>query len=260
MALYKLVEWEQNGYHDSYFKAAMYDSDADAIIGVETGATAYAGGRGLPEPAPEGEVAVKAYRRLERHIREVLLRQAVAVHETPEPDDLNQGCQLVLTEQHRTAKRNTVKCPKCGGSGSWTNPRNSSDKRDCFGCQGRGKKEEKQKGKGSTFVIPAGTVVVVESWKSHGQFYDKGYNQPNRGNTSVFGRLLDGTPVNVSLNKCRKVGATPVEDSFRVKAHQLACEGQFQAATGLKCAWLSKRFVECPAEFRDAEPLPLDID
>lgn len=255
MTLYKLCDWEQNGYHDSYFQAALYDSDKDQIVGVETGATAYAGGRGLPEPAPEGEMLVRAYQALERHIRGALLRQATQRQETPEPGDLTRGCKLVLTKPHRTSKRAETQCSKCEGTGAWVNPRNQLDRRNCYACQGTGKRQEKVKGKGSTFVIPEGSVIVVESWKAHGKFYANGYNEPRRYNTSVYGKLEDGTVVTVSLDKCRMYGYTPIESDFRVKAHKLACEGQFQAATGKRCAWLSNHFAPCPDEFREAEPL-----
>lgn len=251
MSLYKLCDWEQNGYHDSYFKAAMYDSTADKIVGVETGATAYAGGRGLPEPAPEGETLVKAYKCLERHIRGVLFQQALRKHS--EPDDLQVGMILETTGKVKCAKRSREDCRKCNGTGHWVNPNRPTDKRKCFSCHGKGYRAETIKGE--WVRLDASTPIIVDDWKAYGKFYANGYNRPGRSNTTVTGHLADGTVVTVKLEKLQVAGEPPVESMFRAKAHELACEGQFQAATGMKCAWLTTHFAPCPEVFRNAEPL-----
>lgn len=253
--LFKLVEWEQNGYHDSYFKAALFDAANNTIVGVETGATAYGGGRGLPEPAPSGSVLLSAYVALENHIRVRLYQGALTRHSEPDHDDLHVGMILETTAKVKCAKRIKEECHKCSGSGHWVNPRNPDDKRKCFACDGKGTHTSKAI-KGEWIRLDKHTPMIVDDWKAYGQFYANGYNQPNRSNTTVTGHLADGTPVTVKLEKLKVAGEPPTEAMFRKKAHALACEGHFQDATGIKCAWLTHHFAPCPDEFRDREPEP----
>lgn len=258
--LYKLCDWEQNGYHDSYFKAALFNSETQEIVGVETGATAYAGGRGLPEPAATGPVLISAYVALENHIRVKLYQEALTKHSEPDLESLQVGMILETTGKIRCARRTKEECRKCSGSGHWINPNRSSDKRKCFACEGKGfhvsKGVKDENGKAVWVHVPKGEPVIVDSWKSYGTFYKNGYNQPNRGNTTITGHLADGTPVTVKLEKLRVCGDLPTESMFRRKAHELACHGQFQSATGIKCAWLSTHFAPCPDSFRDQDPQP----
>jgi hypothetical protein len=44
MSKHVVGNYEENGYHDSYFKAVLWDDEARKIEHVEIGATAYAGG------------------------------------------------------------------------------------------------------------------------------------------------------------------------------------------------------------------------
>lgn len=43
--LYALCDWEQNGYHDSYFYLGLWDSETKRVTAYEYAATAYPGGR-----------------------------------------------------------------------------------------------------------------------------------------------------------------------------------------------------------------------
>lgn len=44
--LWKLCDWEQNGYHDSYFNDGYFNDETNTFQSHETGATAYASGAG----------------------------------------------------------------------------------------------------------------------------------------------------------------------------------------------------------------------
>lgn len=233
----------------------MFDSDANAIVGVETGSTAYAGGRGLNEPEPTGPVLLNAYIALENNIRTRLFKAALFRHNEPDHDDLMVGIILETTCKVKSAKRTSEPCKKCNGSGHWINPSRPTDKRPCFACEGKGVHTGKAI-KGEWIYIPKGTAVIVDSWKAYGQFYANGYNRPNRSNTTVTGHLSDGSMVTIKLEKLKVIGDPPREAMFREKAHILACEGQFQAATGLKCAWLTSHYAPCPDAFRDRDPEP----
>lgn len=67
---HKLISWEQNGYHDSYFYMIYWDSDLGEVAQVETGSTAYGGG-GVSEGQfilPTRPVLIAAERWLARFI------------------------------------------------------------------------------------------------------------------------------------------------------------------------------------------------
>jgi hypothetical protein len=252
MTLYKLCDWEQNGYHDSYFKAALFDDSNNTIVGVEIGSTAFGGGRGLPEPAPKGQTLVSAYITLENHIRVKLYQEALSRHNEPKPDDLKTDMILETTSKIRCAKRNKDMCQKCLGTGHWINPKNVKDKRECFACNGKGFHVSKVKGE--WVRLDPHTPIIIDNWMSFGKFYRNGYNQPDRVNTTIYGHLTDGTIVTAKLAKLCCAGELPKEEMFREKAHALACEGQFQVATGIKCAWLTNHFAPIPDSFRNREP------
>jgi hypothetical protein len=46
---YTLCQWEDNGYHDSYFYAGIWDTETKKMSAMMTGATAFCGG---VEPPP----------------------------------------------------------------------------------------------------------------------------------------------------------------------------------------------------------------
>jgi hypothetical protein len=250
----QLCHWEQNGYSDSDFYTAWYDSETDTIHadcvwttrGVMTGDPTDKVGVRVNADDP---ILVKAYEYLEKYIRGALVADYTRRHMEPDVEDLRVGMTCEVTRKVKCANR-ADKCPKCNGTGHWVNPKNSADKRECFGCKGRGANKS-----GGWLQIPAGTVVIVDSWESFGKFYRNGYNRPNRGNTTVSGKLVNGTVVTVKLENLKQAGEAPKEADFREKAHALACAGQFQAATGVKCAWLSEHYAPCPQSFKNQIPL-----
>lgn len=250
----QLCHWEQNGHSDSDFYTAWYDSETDTIgadcvwttRGVMTGDHTDKVGIRVDASDP---LLVKAYEALEKYIRKALTGDSILRYMEPDVEDLQVGLTCETTRKVKCAAR-ADNCPKCSGTGFWVNPKNSSDKRECFGCKGRGANKS-----GGWLQIPAGTVVIVNAWDSYGKFYSNGYNRPNRNNTTVTGRLVNGTVVTVKLANLKKAGEPPMEEDFREKAHALACNGQFQAATGVKCAWLSEHYAPCPQSFKDQNPL-----
>lgn len=263
MTQVNLCEWERNEYHDSYFYAAVYDTDTNEIKGVQTGATAYAGGISIPTTNDES-IILNAYIALENHIRKALFEEAVARFTEPDVNDIEPGTVLLTTEPCKSQAKELKKdeCRKCNGTGKWINPNKKSDVRDCFACSGIGHHSKLVKvlddnGKSIWNRIKVGTEVIVTDKRSFGSFYRKGYNKPDRDNTMVTGKLVDGTIVNVALKKCRVSGELPIEEDFREKAHELACNGQFQSATEVRCAWLSVHHAPCPEVFKSMEPQPV---
>lgn len=252
MARIQLCHWEQNGYSDSDFYTAWWDSETDTIGSTMVWSTRFAGGTsedfGVRVDASD-PILVKAYEALEKYIRRALVADYIRRHNEPDVEDLRVGMTCETTRKVKCANRSDS-CPKCNGTGHWVNPRNSADKRKCFGCGGKGANKS-----GGWLQIPAGTVIIVDSWESYGKFYANGYNKRDRGNTTVTGKLVNGTVVTVKLENLKQAGDPPMEEDFREKAHSLACNGQFQAATGVKCAWLSEHFAPCPQAFKDQNPL-----
>ena len=59
MAKYKLVEWEENGYHDSYGYIAYWDSEKKTIDRICHWATAFGGNADLSDLLDPTEEAVE---------------------------------------------------------------------------------------------------------------------------------------------------------------------------------------------------------
>jgi hypothetical protein len=257
----ELCDWEQNGYHDSYFYSAVFDTETGVISSVETGATAYAGGMESIPHTDDESILHKAYEALEVSIRKSLLSKNTSRHTSPDVDDLDYCIRhksaMVTTKKVKCAKREKEDCRKCSGTGHWQNPRKESDKRSCFSCDGRGyftKTVKGDDGKNVWVRLDEGTEIIPTEHKAYGKFYDNGYNKPNRENTTVTG-LLDGEVVTVKLANLKLAGEEPTEEMYRKAAHRLATEGQFQSVCTAKCAWLSKHYAPCPDSFMAQEPL-----
>lgn len=256
MTQVNLCDWEQNGYHDSYFFAAVYDTDTNEIKGVQTGSTAYAGGVSIPSTDDES-VILKAYIAFENQLRVSLFNKACDIHDSPEPENISPGDKVVSTSRFRCKERIKIACEKCKGSGHWVNPKRESDKRECFACNGVGynlKNKTNDDGKGLWLSLKEGTEIIVDEISFYGRFYDNGYKQKDRESARITGHLEDGTVVSIAMNKTRLGGDKPVEENFRRIAHSIACKGSFDEATGIKCAWLSNHYAPCPEEFVSMEP------
>jgi hypothetical protein len=106
MAKYKLVEWEENGYHDSYGYIAYWDSEKKTIDRICHWATAFGGGADLSDlldPTEEAvEEAIKYHGKI---IARSVLRKAVRSHYEPtDQSDLKRGDVVVFKKAHNSRK------------------------------------------------------------------------------------------------------------------------------------------------------------
>jgi hypothetical protein len=104
MAKYKLCDWEDNGYHDSYFYGVYFDDADGQLHHASLGATAYAGGYGFDDsylyPTPEiVELARKQF--------VPLIYSAISAAEQRDvlkPSDAAPGTILRLLVPHKSRK------------------------------------------------------------------------------------------------------------------------------------------------------------
>ena len=204
MSLMLWGEWEENGYHDSYFYAAYWDVDAQECISHQTGATAYAGGEGRkPTIDWTPEELENARKWLAARIFGQL--KAANLLDVNQPENIVKGQRVRLLEPHQNQKFESaeITCPSCDGLGYWQNPRNEADKRECFKCKGAKKiqgKGAKLKGQWEKFDTGVKGEAKFDA-TAFGRFYDKGYNRPGRHNRSVTVLLDDGRWMKAPLKK-----------------------------------------------------------
>lgn len=195
---------------------------------------------------PTAEVVEQARLWLEEHIFQRLTALDKLLVDQPDVSDLRAGLEVRLLLDCKMQVNDTEPCNKCSGTGKWVNPRNSADKRDCFACKGSGqhvKGKLKVGGKLQFEKLTAGMYGAVVDWRSFGQFYRNGYNQPNRNNTTVQFRMSDGRMARASLEKMRLHRDYASPDSLRAKARDLSFSYQFSAASGHKFAWDTHNFA-----------------
>lgn len=227
--VYCLGTWEENGYHDSYFKAVQWNDEKGEIRVIETGATAYSGG--CSEGAyPTPEIVEKARKVYAKKLFDAI--KAQYAREVFEPENVREGEKVQLLKTHKNQIKQLEDCRKCEGSGKWVNPNNERDVRNCFGCRGTGKRKSRKtlkdkNGKTRYIHIPEGTVGTVVSCKAYGTFYRNGYNQPNRYNRSCIVRLDDGAEVRVPLEKMRLAKSMPSDEDLLEKAEKMSHDLHF---------------------------------
>jgi hypothetical protein len=260
MAKFLLTDWEINGYDDSDFMCSFYDDVTNTIGFKEYGTTRF------PSPTmisisggltsvivdgenllmPDAEVVEKARLVLEDNIFQRLQDADKRLCDTPDVEDLSVGLSVTLRSTARMQVRETAPCQKCGGSGKWTNPRNTNDKRDCFSCKGSGQhvgaKVKTDAGKQVFRVLPIGLTGQVLDWTSFGQFYASGYNKPNRDNTTVQFRISNGEVVRASLNKLELSRGYKPEAELRERAKALSFNYGFSALYP-RFAWDTHNFA-----------------
>ena len=247
MAKFLLTDWEINGYDDSDFMASYYDDKTNTIGFTCYGSTRYPSASvisigGGPTSVvvdgenlltPNAEVVEKARLVLEESIFTRLVAADKRLADTPDVEDLSIGLSVRLKATARMQIRETAPCQKCGGSGKWTNPRNTNDKRDCFSCKGSGQhvgaKVKNDAGKQAYRVLTIGLTGEVLDWTSFGQFYASGYNKPNRDNTTVQFRIASGEVVRASLNKLELARGYKPEAELRERAKALSFNYGFSA-------------------------------
>ena len=196
---------------------------------------------------PTAEVVEQARLWLEEHIFQRLTKVDKRTVDEPDVSDLHEGLEVRLLADCKMQLNTTEPCQKCSGSGKWINPRNPADKRHCFGCKGTGEhvtgKAKDANGKLVYAKLKKDAHGKVVDWKSFGQFYSRGYNQPSRFNTSVQFRLESGEGARASLEKMRLHRDYAAAETLRAKARDLSFNYQFSAASGAKFAWDTHNFA-----------------
>jgi hypothetical protein len=198
MTLYKMYEWEHNGYDDSDWYAVVYDDAKDELYRVETGTTRFADALhcGPDMSIPTSEVMEKAKAaNLRQSLSSILESEFRRVNEPYE--SLVKGVSVRVLTPAKIMQKDKITCSKCNGSGNWVNPRNSEDMRVCFSCSGSGHidggKSKDEAGKQKWIHLRALMVGEVLETKVWGKFYHNGYNRPNRENTRVLVKFDTGT-------------------------------------------------------------------
>jgi hypothetical protein len=255
---YKLCEWEDNGYHDSYFYGAYYDDESNTIETCSLGATAFAM---VETPAfysfdlPTREALEKARLVLRDQI---FPRLRAAEHaDVLTPEDAKPGETLVTITPHKRQMKSPKPCYKCDGNGYWQNPHNPIDKRTCFTCHGSGtvpggEPMKDPKGKIIMETIPVGIRLTVISVKAYGSFYRNGYNRPNRDNRTVTGRDDAGSILHIPLKKLRHERDPMSDAELWERADKLSHHHNYGAIAGCR-AWLSKDYAAAAAKQFAAE-------
>lgn len=228
MTLYRLSEWEENGYHDSYGYMAYYDSEKGELGQVNHWATAYAGGLDTSAYlSPTPEALEGARQLLEAKIYARLVADDQQRVFQPTDKQLEIGTKVRTTKGVRNKDRETATCPKCNGSGHWVNPRNSEDKRQCFKCHGTGQVQGKSTGK---FVkIPEGTVgEVIDRYQ---------YNSRSVINWTI--RAEDGSLFRCGCGSLRLDRELQSEQHWRKRAFELSFHFSFKSVVTSFGGWLS---------------------
>lgn len=248
MAKFTIADYEENGYHDSYFYAFTFDTETNEFDRVMTGATAFAGGISYNAPKPTAEEREHVHELVLAALAERWYQKLVKYDNRAvmEPDDVTAGMAVELLKDHTNIVKTTEPCRKCNGTGKWVNPNRSYDERECFTCRGRGQfKGEAQKddkGKQVRRIIKADSTGTVMTCQAYGKFYANGYNKPGRGNRQVTMRLEDGSIVNVPLEKLRlPESARATESKLRESADRLAYDHNYRCIAHY--AWLSYDFL-----------------
>lgn len=220
MAEYLINEWEENGYDDSDFRVVTFNDETGEFTSHLIGSTRFAGGIKYPENTSEWtpEAAALCLEKMEERIFQSFMKLEKMDVETP--NSVKPGDKVRFLESKKTQVKEQVTCEKCEGSGKWTNPRNSADKRECFACKGtgevKGKKAKKgDNGKVQYTVTPAGTVGTVTWFGTFQTIYARGYNTLNRFSGTVGVQLEDGSIVYAPLEKLRLDREVNAEDMLR---------------------------------------------
>lgn len=254
MSKYRICWWEDNGYHDSYFYGVYYDDATENLHEISLGATAYAGGIGFTDEylMPTPEVAEKARLILKEYIYASLFAADRRDVNTPF-HSIVPGRRLVLIADHSFFRRETEPCRKCNGTGYWVNPRKDSDKRECFGCRGKGVRvggyvhAHGSSGKRVKETLKAGTKVEARSEPLfYGTTYRNGYNRPMRGNTSVQ-VVVDDQAVKIPTEKLSLDRPYAAEAALDLQAEQLSHEHNYGAVFGCK-AWMTENWAKQAAK------------
>jgi hypothetical protein len=256
---YKLMWWEDNGYHDSYFYGVSWNDEKNCLEKQSLGATAYAGGIGFDDTflPPTPEILEKARKALAAIIADILLKVEERDVLEPGPEAIKAGVLLRLLHDHSFYRKESERCPKCNGTGKWINPHNEREVRVCSTCSGEGMAFGKifatnEKEKRIKITIQAGTVLEARGDADFfGTQYAKGYNHPNRFNTFVPVTYL-GQRIRIPLDKLRLDRDQDSVNNIIKRAEELSFNHKYGAAFGMK-AWESDNWASALQQKIDKE-------
>jgi len=220
MNKYRICWWECNGYDDSDWYGVYFDEADGQLHRIELGTTRAACAIGFSEEylLPTPEIVERARKALVPRIYEGLRGAEHRDIFTPGPHNVEQGREFRLLEAHS------------------------------FYLKANGGFAKDEKGKRVKVTLPAGTVV--SSCKNGADFFGtrfaKGYNQPNRGNTTVYTMVKvekGWQHVRVPMDKLRQ-HAEPMTDEWLMnRAEELSLNLQFHPCFGCR-AWCSDNWAE----------------
>lgn len=228
MTLYRLCEWEENGYHDSYGQLAYFDSEKNELGQIEHWATAYGGGPDLtPYLYPCGTVIEQARKVLEKTIYSALKENDMQMVYNPRDKELSVGTKVRTNKPVKNKERTVSDCSKCNGSGHWINPRNPDDKRPCFNCHGTGKVQGEPTGQ--WVKIPKGTV---------GEIIDT-YQYKRNSPVSFTIRAEDGSIFRCGSKSLRLDRKPESDGHWAARAFKLSFHFNWKSAVSTFGGWLS---------------------
>jgi len=232
MTLYKLCDWEENRYHDSYGYLAFYNSETGELGQVMHWATAFAGNLDTSAYLEPCGVALEQARRvLEANIFKRLVESDRQQCREPEEDQIQVGTVVRTRKAVRNKGRALGPCPKCEGSGHWVNPNNPEDKRTCFKCHGQG--QVQGAATGESVKIVKGTVgTIVDTYKYGARF---------KINYTI--KAGDGSLFRCGAKSLRLDMQTKSEQHWRERAYALSFHFDFKSAVTKWGGWLSTNWA-----------------
>lgn len=228
MTKIKLLDWEENGHHDSYFYLAVWNPETGAPEKVLTGSTAFHSVEkseeyAVPTPETAEQARVWLAETIFSQIRSAEARDIAA------PNTVTVGERVALGTLHRSMVRLQISklCAACGGGGKWVHPRNSADRRPCFACKGAGAVQAagdpvKIDGKQQWERFEPGTAGTVTWVGSFRTMPTKGYNKPDRETLSTRIRFDDGRSAGIPLKKLRLDQEPTPDRVLRQRAEELS--------------------------------------
>jgi len=156
---YRICDWEDNGYNDSYFYVGIWDTEKHEIRSVMYGSTAFGGGTPLNTwpMLKDADPAIK--QEFKEWYVKTVSKQCFDANDANrnEPKSIGLREDVIIIRDVKKMK---------------------PDKK----------------------TIPSGTRGRVFWIASYGKFYAKGYNKPNRNNTSIGIETNDGERLFIPLN------------------------------------------------------------
>lgn len=254
---FKLLWWEENGYHDSYFYGVAYDDATNTLEKVGLGATAYSGGIGFDDTyaLPTPEALESARKLLAQHIFETLSHAEWSDVNQPKPAAIRAGVDLRMLEDHSFYRKQTVPCPKCGGTGLY------GTDRKCFSCDGWGARASKEfmkdpvTGKRVKVLIPSGKrLVAMGNAIFFGTEYRNGYNHPDRTNTFVPVFFSDHV-VRIPLGKVALARDEEAPEAIRQRSEELSYSHRYGAMFGMKSWEADNWAAELQERLNESKPV-----